>query len=547
MDTGFKRLSEANVFGTPKQEQQIKKSSIAVLGAVEQSYGIYQVPSYRQLVTTLWGDPLLVKASLLFSQQVVSRGVFYTANPKYKLVLNGKTALDVIKEWCDKNNIDIKLFEIALEMYAFGNSFWRITNLGFVKIPIEAIWHAVRVEPDTPLQEQYNIQVTAIYGGRVIPYNEFKHFRIFTTGYHAPFGQGILQSMLANPVDSKGVVCPSLYDIRLGLRASLHEGIMKFSIGNELWSFPDMSNEDFEAQEIGKHIAEMSTTGNRIATNTKGTISLAVPERAQSYDIFVTEQRNEIFMALGEPSLKLGLEEGFTKSTAESATSIHELEISYCRNNIKENLNDLFKQILDNQGYDGTEAAVQINFGIEEIADYEIKDVFEAVKNKIILANEARTLLSKYHKWEIEGDIESGDKPAEDKKTLPINKVSIEPKVAKESVEETLPNFIVTELSDSIANYNYDYSKIYKDTLVPEWMDKPLWVHETSEIEMLKRGLEYEEAHAVATMLEHKECTRLGIDWDKYNNEYKGLLNTIRARDSKQPADISISGKRGNK
>jgi hypothetical protein len=160
--------------------------------------------------------------------------------------------------------------------------------------------------------------------------------------------------------------------------------------------------------------------------------------------MFIKEMRNEFHMALGEPSLKLGLEEGFTKSTAESATGIHELEISYCRINIKQVFGDLFKIILDKMGYDGKLADVQLNFGAEETAEYKPEDIFTAVKNKILTPDEARALLSKYHKWDIKGKIEGGNKPLEIKPAMPFgnqdnkenNKVSTEDKEIPKPKEE---------------------------------------------------------------------------------------------------------------
>ena len=40
-----KRFVEA-IFGAPKDETEIKKTKTAVLGTVEQNYGMYQIPSF---------------------------------------------------------------------------------------------------------------------------------------------------------------------------------------------------------------------------------------------------------------------------------------------------------------------------------------------------------------------------------------------------------------------------------------------------------------------------------------------------------------------
>jgi hypothetical protein len=443
--TRAKHLKEA-IFGTPKTEEQIEPNKTLVLGAVEQSYGIYQIPSFRDQVTTFWDDPLIKESITMFGEKVCSTGYFLTMNPEYKvkLPLNGEgsyTALEVIKMWCDLNNIDIKILDITIEMKAFGNSFWSISDLGFVKIPIEAVWHMVRTAPDVPLQDKYHVQLVPIYGGKVIHWGEFMHFRVGVTGYHAPLGQGVIYSLLMKPTDSEGTLAPSVYDTRLGMRTALNMGFRKFSFGNELWSFKNMSNENFAAKDsggktLGQRIADMSSTGNRIATNAEGRVDIAVPERTQSYDMFIKQMNDEFFMSLADPSLKLGLEQGFTKATAEEAGDQHQFKISTMRRTIKQQFEDLFKQILSKIGFDPIEANVQMNFGPEESASYEIKDIWDAVKNKVIIPNEARILLNKYRKWDINGTIEGGEKPLETKSLMGESgrpEVSKTPKEAEKS------------------------------------------------------------------------------------------------------------------
>jgi hypothetical protein len=552
----FKSLKEA-IFGAPDKPTEIRKGSTAVLGAIEQSYGIYQIPSFREQVTTFWNDPLLKEGITMFSEQVMATGFFLTGNPKYNLKLSGKTALEVITQWCDDNNLDIKLMEICIELKAFGNSLWRITEDGFVKVPIEAVWHAVRIAPDVPLQVKYNLQLVPIYGGLLLKWSEFIHFRVGVTGYHAPFGQGVMYGLLAKPTDSLGTVYPSIYDIRLCMRGSLNEGFKKFSFGNELWVFEGMSNEDFESTAIGEKIAKMSSTGNRIATNAKGEIHLAVPERTQSYDEFIKQMRDEFMMSLADPSLKLGLEEGFTKATSVTASEIYKFKIANMRRTIKQNLEDLFKQILDKLGYNGTEAEVHINFGPDETPEYKIDEIFTAVEKGIVLKNEARHLLSTYHKWDIQGGIEGGDKPVvkpvniKQKDAAPATvdggkakEVKIESAPIPEPIPVAPQTLVeIVELPEGIAGYNKDFSKVYIDILVPDWMKKPLLGHEAFEYQAIRAGRSYEEAHKLATQYEKTLCEQLNINWEEYDKEYKSLLPKIKARGSVGPSDLVFEGK----
>ena len=207
--------------------------------------------------------------------------------------------------------------------------------------------------------------------------------------------------LLAKPVDSKGNVSPSIYDIRLSMRSSLDEGFRKFSFGNVWIGMPDLSNEDFAAQGIVEKVAAMKSTGNRIVTNSKIDVQLEVPERTQSYDSFIKEMKNEFFMGLADPSLKLGLEEGFTKATSVTASEVYQFKISTMRRTIKQHFEDLFKQILNKLGFEGEKAHIEMNFGPEETATYNIADIFAATDRKILSLDGARLLLTKYHKWDI--------------------------------------------------------------------------------------------------------------------------------------------------
>jgi hypothetical protein len=396
------------IFGSPNNRFEIVKSHTAILGSVEQSVGVYQSnPSMREKVRVYYNDPLLQEGVVDFSNQVLSTGVFYSQNPEYKTKIAGKTPLQVIQQWADDNDIDLKLQEICTELKAFGNSYWRITNLGFVKIPIEAIWQAIKLDDEIALQHKYNLRTDPVYGAKILDWGTFIHFRINVTGQYAPFGIGMMDGMLARPVDRFGANCPSIYDIRLSMRGSLDEGFRKFSFGNVWIGVPDLSNEDFDNSNLGTTVANMKSTGNRIITNSDVKVALEVPQRTQSYDEFIKQMRNEFFMAVGDPQLKMGLEEGFTKATAESTIQMYKPRIAMMRLAIKMHMEDLFKQILEKYGFPNpAEAAVKMNFGPEETPEYALEDLAKFVQLKVVMPNECRKILVTYHKWELQGNVE---------------------------------------------------------------------------------------------------------------------------------------------
>jgi len=404
------RLRES--FGIPKPSE-IKEGAL-VISSTAQAIGIRTSTSFANQLKVFNEDPVIKESILQSAYQIVSTGFFTTYNEKYTFDLprsatdpTRRTAKDVIDEWCKQNNLDQKLSQIAIEMIAFGNSFWNITANGFTNIPIESIDHAVAVEKSTPIREKYKLQLTMAYENKVLPYDEFLHFHTEAIG-NSPMGAGIILGLIATPEPVDNVEIPSLYEIRKSTRASMKEGFKKFSFGNELWIFEGYPTGTPKSGDtvatgiyaLGDSLRDMPSTGKRIATNVRGDVVLALPQRTQSYDKWIEQIDNEFLMALGNPSLKLGLEQGFTKATAEAAKDLYEMKLAAIKRVIKRLIEGVWAKVLDNSGFDGKQADMRLNFGTQEV-EYTTPDLFAAVDKRIISTDEARHILLKNMKWDI--------------------------------------------------------------------------------------------------------------------------------------------------
>jgi len=400
----LQKLREA-VFGIP--EVVTTKVGKIILGKVKQTYGVRLPTNFRTQVNVYNSDPCLKESIIQMAEQIVCGGGFFvTVNEKYKTSLpkpegednwNSREAINYFNE---TNNLDGKLLLIAIELIAFGNSLWYIKE-GLKHIPIESIEQALPKKKTVPIETEYNLKTTYNYGAKTVNWGEFLHFRTNVTGYE-PFGTGIILGLIASPDNDT----PSLWDIRKSVRKSMKEGFEKFSFGNELWVFDGMPDDKIE--ELGKKITSMKSTGQRIATNVKGDIRLAVPQRTQSYDKWIETIRDEFYMALANPSLKLGLEQGFTKATSETAKELYEMKIQSLRRVIKRVVEGLWKNILTQYGFDSIKAGARLHFGSDEI-EYELVDVFKAVELNIISKEEARTLLREYSKWKLEKEVKENE------------------------------------------------------------------------------------------------------------------------------------------
>lgn len=398
----FRRLKEG-FFPTPRTIGD----GTAVLGTVEQSYGVRLKTNLKDQLMVFNEDPVIKESVLQFAQQVISTGIFTTGD-KYPTKLpnphgaDGKaqwTAQECINYWNKINNLDGKILTIAVELVAFGNSFWNIVD-GFNYIPIEAIDYAKPSSKTVPIRDKYDVELTGVYGSKTLRHDDFVHFCSTRIGT-APLGTGILYSLIQIPSASvlTGMPVPSIYELRKSMRASMKEGFEKFSFANELWSFEGLS--DTKIKEVGEKLTKMTSTGQRIATNVPGSIQIAIPQRTATYDAWIKAMGDEFLMALANPSLKLGLEMGFTKATAEAATEMFASKIESMRREIRRQIESLWEQILRSAGFDSEKANIKLHFGSPEV-EYETDDIWKAVEDQVITIEEARGILRESMKWRLE-------------------------------------------------------------------------------------------------------------------------------------------------
>jgi len=393
-----------------------------ILGQVEQSYGVRLTTSFADQLKVFNKDPVIKESITQFAQEVISTGIFTTVDEAYTATLptgpNGIqwTAKECLDHWNKDVNLDYKTLQIAIELVAFGNSLWHGQN-GFSNIPIESIDKAEPRVKTVPIIEEYNLRLTHIFGAKVLPFGTFIHFKTSETGF-APFGSGIILGLIAKPDND----VPSLWEIRKSTRKSMKEGFEKFSFGNELWVFDGLSDDKIE--KMGKEVTAMKSTGQRIATNVKGDIKLSVPQRTQSYDKWIDSNHHEFLMALANPSLKLGLEQGFTKATAEAARELFEFKISSIRRIIKREIEILWITVLNGYGFDGKAVNARLHFGTPEI-EYVTADLFKAVELRLITVAEARQILRDSMKWRLE-------------EALPEVEAPVQPPVETESLQEAV-------------------------------------------------------------------------------------------------------------
>ena len=95
-------------------------------------------------------------------------------------------------------------------------------------------------------------------------------------------------------------------------------------------------------------------------------------------------------------------------------------------------------------------------------------------------------------------------------------------------------------IHDGLAGFSKDETKIYIDSEVPTWMIDGIVAHETFEKMLIDLGFSYDWSHVQATQVERMLCKDLGIDYEKYDDEYHTLLDIIDNRNPRpeDPEDM---------
>ena len=280
------RLLEA-LFGI--KTEPLKTSAKVIVNTVKQDFGETPSISFTTLQNYLYKDSLLYTAvSHMVSE--VSRPIEVTANPNYTVKIEGKGVIDYINEYCRKQNIDGRIALIATELIAYGNSFLRLKSDGSLEaIPLIGIYRVIGKDKTTPIQEKYNIEMSATYDKVVIPFEEFIHFRTMYSS-NSPLGKGIIEPLL----QSTDIDAPSLMQMREKLRIAMTTLAQKMSSPTEYIS-GTLTDEDVDV--IGRALNDIPYYGKRIVLNKPVDIKTSMMPRSGIMDAWTELTEQEMFTA----------------------------------------------------------------------------------------------------------------------------------------------------------------------------------------------------------------------------------------------------------
>jgi len=349
--------------------------SALFLTTTEKVMGVSPEVSFKTMTSVYLGD-LAARASIDFlADEIAGMGFYTTMNQEYSEQSDGKTAKEVVDEFCEQHGLDEVLQESAKYLVGWGNAFWWVGNpkkIEFLRlVPLEIV-------KDNGIKFDENGQLEKIELDWKRQPNEIPGDELIHLAYNAltakPLGIGILQS-LCTPLDvGDGEQREPFYQIKAKIHSGMADTIHTFGAPNELWSFPGLSKE--KLQEYLAQIKTIPRRGARFVFNppvgSEAKVQPVVAERMRGLDFYVETLEDEFVLGLQTPLAKLITKTGFTEASAKAALEIAERRVLALQRFLKRGVERyLFDRVVAQAGLDAKKAQVRLNWGIPEALGYD--------------------------------------------------------------------------------------------------------------------------------------------------------------------------------
>ncbi len=382
------------------------------LTTTEKVMGVSPVVSFKAMTGVYLGD-LAARASVDFlADQIAGVGFYTFMNEDYAERSEGRTAKEVVDEFCAEVGLDEVLQESARFLVGWGNVFWWTGNpvkIEFLKtVPLEIIKDDGIKFSEGKLERiefDWKRQPRQIVGDELI----HLAYNVLTA---SPLGVGILQS-LCTPLDiGDGEQREPFYQIKGKIQAGMADTIYTFGAPNELWSFPGLSKE--RINEVLSQIKTIPRRGSRFVFNppvgSEAKVQPVIAERMRGLDFYVETLQDEFVLGLQTPLAKLVTKTGFTEASAKAALEIAERHVLTMQRFLKRSVErHVFDRVVAQAGLDPARARVRLNWGIPERLDYEkltgmLSPLIEILKTapNVITPAELRKILREVAKLPLE-------------------------------------------------------------------------------------------------------------------------------------------------
>jgi len=345
------------------------------LTETEKTMGVSPEVSFETMTQIYLGD-LAARASIDFlADQIAGQGFYTTMNEEYLEKSEGKTAKEVVDEFCEQVGLDDVLQVSAKYLVGWGNVFWWTGNPSKIKflraVPLEIIKdRGVKFNEEGTLERlefDWKREPKQIDGDELI----HLAYNVLTA---EPLGIGILRT-LCTPLDiGNGEQREPFYQVKGKIHSGMADTIYMFGAPNELWSFPGLSKD--KLTDFFSQIKSIPRRGSRFVFNppagSEAKVQPIVAERMRGLDFYVETLEDEFVLGLQTPLAKLVTKTGFTEASANAALEIAERRVIALQRCLKRGVERcLFDRVVAAAGLDPQKAQVRLNWGMPESLDYE--------------------------------------------------------------------------------------------------------------------------------------------------------------------------------
>jgi len=412
--------------------------AVYFLTEIERVRGVSPAVSFKLMTSVYLGD-LATRASIDFlADQVAGVGFYTTMNETYKEPSEGKTAKEIVDEFCEEVGLDEVLQESARYLIGWGNVFWWVgapVKIEFLRpIPLEIIKdEGIKFDfAKGAIRElifDWKQQPQQISGDEII----HLAYNVLTA---KPLGVGILQS-LCTPLDiGNGDKRDAYYQIKGRSHDSFTKIMEKFGAPVELWSVPGASEKT--SKELMATLKSIPREGARIVVNpaqrSEAKVQPVVPETPRGIEKYLEILDDEYLIGLQSPISNLLGKTGFKYATAEAAVEVVANRVMAFQRFLKRGVErHLFDKVVAAAGLDPKQAQVRLNWGMPEALDYEklsqiLGQLTELLKVKpsVIGTEELRKILRDVAKLPLEKELP--EEPKVPSSVLQVEKQIIEGK-----------------------------------------------------------------------------------------------------------------------
>jgi len=352
-------------------------------------------------------DPTCKSSVDLLAASTVGMGFYTTCE------LGQEKAKAIVDEFCETVNLDCLLNDMAKCLIACGNDFWlrlvpeKLTDVW--RMPLDAV-ERIELTSVPNLKVPYKAdgyKLRSLYQSgnttSILSPDAVIHWRLNSSNTSS-FGLGLLQ-VLVHTLTIGSDKRPAYSWMKSKIERIMPKIFEKYA-GPDVLAYLDKADpatiKQFEAA-----IKNRPEEGAWLFYNKPCEVKpVTIDPRAQGFVYYIDHIVNQFYLGCETPLPRLFSTPGFTEASARAALDLQDMLIRPVQRYIKRQVErEIFSSILRQNGFDGSNAKVRLNWGSPETPELIPADLIHAAQLGLIRPEEFRKNAIKFgwELWEVAG------------------------------------------------------------------------------------------------------------------------------------------------